>query len=339
MIWLRSSGVALLLAGTTPVFAQAPLPSTLSPSRTPLTTAIAPIPGATTAGVIDPQSQYLAPGVSPDLAFAAFQRGYYVTALREAMKRITADPDDGPAMTLVGELYRDGLGLPRNPQEAVRWYKLAADRGDPPGAFALALSYLRGFGVKQDAQAAVPWLELAAVAGHPGAVYNLGMLALQGERPDHAKAASLFRRAAELGNSEAAYALGLQYRQGLGVTRDGPRAAFWLKRAADDNLAAAQIEYAILLFNGDGVPADESAALRYFRKAASANNPVAANRLARLLATGRGAPRNMIEAMTWHIIARAAGVPDEWLDSQLSSLSARDRALVEEAVRRHIGGA
>ena len=150
---------------------------------------------------------------------------------------------------------------------------------------------------------------------------------------------TLFRRAADLGNNEAAYALGLQYRQGRGVTRDVRRAAEWLKRAADDNLVAAQVEYAIMLFNGDGLSTDEAGAVRYFRKAAATNNPVAANRLARLLAMGRGAPKNMIEAMKWHILARSAGVSDEWLDSQLNSLSVRDRAAVEEAVRRHIGGA
>ena len=332
------AGFALLLAGTAPALAQAPLAPTLTPSKTPLTTAIAPIPGAKTAGVIDPARHFLAPGVTPDFAFAAFQRGYYVTALREAMKRIEADPNDAPAMTLVGELYREGLGVRRNPEEAVRWYRLAADRGDPPGAFALAISYLRGWGVKEDAQAAVPLLELAAAAGHPGAAYTLGMLALQADPPDYGRASGLFRRAADLGNNEAAYALGLQYLRGRGVTRDARRAAEWLKRAADDNLAAAQIEYAILLFNGDGLSTDEVAAARYFRKAAGANNPVAANRLARLLATGRGVPKNMIEAMTWHILARAAGVQDEWLDSQLNSLSVRDRELVEEAVRRHIGG-
>ncbi len=120
--------------------------------------------------------------------------------------------------------------------------------------------------------------------------------------------------------------------------RDGGRAAQWLKRAADENLAAAQIEYAIQLFNGEGVPKDEATAVRYLRKAAAANNPVAANRLARALANGRGAPKNMLEAMKWHILARVAGVPDDWLEGQLNALSAADRASVEEAVRRHIGG-
>jgi hypothetical protein len=225
MIRLRMAGLALLLAGTAPVHAQAPLPPTFTPSKTPLTTAVAPIPGASTGGVTDPAAHYLAPGVQPDLAFGAFQRGYYLTALQQAIKRIEADANDAPAMALMGELYRDGLGLRRNLAEATRWYRLAADRGDPPAAFALALAYLQGQGVEQDVAAAIPWLELAAAAGHPGAFYNLGLMAAQADTPDFAKAAGLFRRAADLGNSEAAYALGLQYLQGRGLARDGGRAA------------------------------------------------------------------------------------------------------------------
>src|SRR5450432_998224 len=63
-------------------------------------------------------------GPPPDLAFGAYQRGYYVTALREAMKRLAANPKDGPAMTLIGEIYRDGVGVKRDYAEAARWYRL-----------------------------------------------------------------------------------------------------------------------------------------------------------------------------------------------------------------------
>ena len=85
-----------------------------------------------------------------------------------------------------------------------------------------------------------------------------------------------------------------------------------------------------------GKSKDEAAAARYFMKAASTNNPVAENRLARLYVVGRGVPRNMIEAMKWHLLARSAGLPDEWLDGQLSRLTPAERAAVDEAVRKHV---
>ena len=281
---------------------------------------------------------YLRPGVKPDLAFGAYQRGYYVTALREAMKRIDADPADGPAMTLVGQLYKDGLGVRLDPAEAARWFKLAAARGDAQGAFSLAMAYLRGAGVKEDPKAARPLLDQAAAAGHSGALYNLGLMNIDEDLQDFARAADYFRRAVDLGNMDAAYALALLYRDGRGVPQDAVKAAQLLKQAADENIVAAEVEYAIMLFNGDGIPKDEAAAARYFARAAATNNPVAANRLARLLATGRGVARNMVEAMKWHLLARAAGIKDEWLDSQLNALSPRDRTAVEEALRRQVGG-
>src|SRR5262245_43986544 len=39
-----------------------------------------------------------------DLAFGAYQRGYFLTAFREATKRATEN-NDAKAMTLLGELY------------------------------------------------------------------------------------------------------------------------------------------------------------------------------------------------------------------------------------------
>ncbi|HEX3494211.1 MAG TPA: tetratricopeptide repeat protein, partial [Methylocella sp.] len=114
-------------------------------------------------------------GGAPDIAFAAYQRGYFVTAMREAMKRIDADPGDGPAMTLIGELYSQGLGVRRDATEAARWYKLAAERSDRQAIFALGIAKLKGEGVPQDRAGAAELFEQAAAQDHSGAIYNLGV--------------------------------------------------------------------------------------------------------------------------------------------------------------------
>ena len=64
---------------------------------------------------------------------------------------------------------------------------------------------------------------------------------------------------------------------------------------------------------------------------------MAQNRAARLLANGRGMPADRVEAMKWHLLARAAGIKDEWLDGVLDKLSAAEADKVEAAVRRHVG--
>ncbi len=91
-----------------------------------------------------------ATGQPPDLAYGAYQRGQYVTAFREATKRIEANPKDAAAMTLLGELYNQGLGVPQNPNKAAEWYKVAAAQNDPAAMSSLGLMALDGRGVPRD---------------------------------------------------------------------------------------------------------------------------------------------------------------------------------------------
>ena len=45
----------------------------------------------------------------PDIAYAEYQRGNYVAAFKEATRRVE-EKSDPKSMTLLGELYADGLG-------------------------------------------------------------------------------------------------------------------------------------------------------------------------------------------------------------------------------------
>ena len=54
-----------------------------------------------------------ADGVPADMAFGAYQRGNFLYALLEAERRLDANPKDTAAMTLIGEIYRDGAAVPR----------------------------------------------------------------------------------------------------------------------------------------------------------------------------------------------------------------------------------
>jgi TPR repeat protein len=136
---------------------------------------------------------------------------------------------------------------------------------------------------------------------------------------------------------DAAYGLAVLYREGTGVDRDRAQSVKWLRRAAEERHVAAMVEFGIALFNGDGVEKSESGAVKFFAIAAQANSPVAQNRLARLYAAGRGVKANAVEAMKWHVLARANGVKDDWLDGRFAALSSQERLAVEEAVQRYIG--
>src|SRR5687767_10445372 len=88
---------------------------------------------AMNAARAQPSSKTPAPAANPlressqdgDLAYGAFQRGLYLTAFKEATRRVE-EMGDPKAMTLLGELYADGLGIPNDDNKAAQWYNLAA---------------------------------------------------------------------------------------------------------------------------------------------------------------------------------------------------------------------
>src|ERR1700744_755533 len=136
--------LALALSLANPAFAQAPAPGVASPLASP--SSLAPPPTAP-----PPPLPPRADGVPADMALGAYQRGNYLYALLEAERRLDANPKDAAAMTLIGEIYRDGAAVTRDDREASRWYRLASDLGDPQAAYQLGVLLLQGAkGVPQD---------------------------------------------------------------------------------------------------------------------------------------------------------------------------------------------
>jgi len=286
-----------------------------------------------------PAAQPTPDGPPLDVAFGDYQRGYFLTALREALKRVGDNSKDAAAITLIGEIYQDGYAVPRNEAEAAHWYRVASGLGDREAAFALGMLLLNGAtGVPEDRAAAKAQFEIAAEKGQAGALYNLGVMAL-GDMgatgfPDFKTAAADFRRAAEAGYGDGAYSYGVLLREGKGVPLDVGESARWLKRAADAGVVAGQVEYAIMLFNGVGVVKDEAGAAKLLLRAAARNNPIAENRLAHLYVSGRGVPKDLVEAATWNRFAKAAGIDDPELDAATAGLTPEENKRVDELIRR-----
>jgi TPR repeat protein len=261
-----------------------------------------------------------------DLAYGAFQRGYYLTAFHRATQRLERDPDDAAAMTLLGELYAQGFGVPQDLARANDWYRLAARAGDANALFALAMNAIEGRGRDRDPQEGRRLLGEAAAAGHPRAAYNLALLLLASEdEADLARAADLMRRAAEADVPAAQHGYGVLLAEGRGVEEDRIAATAWFSRAARNGDVSGMVEFAIALFNGDGIGPNPEEAARWFREAAYRGNAIAQNRLARLHAEGRGVPQDPIEAAAWHLLAASQGLTDAWLDERLDALTPEER--------------
>ena len=70
-----------------------------------------------------------------DDGVAAYERGDFATALQEF--RPLAEQGDADAQTLIGMMYNEGLGVPKNDAEAVKWFHKAAEQGIAQAQFNL----------------------------------------------------------------------------------------------------------------------------------------------------------------------------------------------------------
>ena len=102
---------------------------------------------------------------------AAADWGDYETALQKWLP--LAEQGNAEAQFMLGNLYREGLGVPLSDTKAVTWYWLAADEGHAHAQLSLGIMYATGRGVTQDIVLAHMWFELAAAQGNRDALSNL----------------------------------------------------------------------------------------------------------------------------------------------------------------------
>src|SRR5262249_12523552 len=75
----------------------------------------------------------------------------------------------------LGRHYAAGLGVHRDPAEAVRWYRMAAEQSNPAAQNALAILVATGRGVSRDPAAAIELFRRAATSGYVLAQLNLAV--------------------------------------------------------------------------------------------------------------------------------------------------------------------
>ncbi len=261
-----------------------------------------------------------------DLAFGAYQRGYYLSAFKLALPR--AEKGDPAAQTLIAELYDKGQGIARDRKKAASWYKFAANSGNREAQFAYANILAKGKTAKLDIDGAIQFMKRAADGGHNKAQFNYAQMIIN-NKPNYrgfVAARPYYEKAAKSGLPDAQYALARMHATGDGFPHaDLKRARKWMTLSAIGGYDTAQLELAIWMAIGKGGAKDEKAALNWFRLSANQGNVIAQNRLARMYAYGLGTKRNIIQAAAWHILARRAGKTDQELDQIFRDLSSENQ--------------
>lgn len=144
----------------------------------------------------------------------------YAKALRWASR--AAAQGDEPAILILANIYRNGLGVPKDEARATSLY-LALDKTGSAATWSrLGNMYAHGRGVEQDYSLAFHYYQKGHTAGSMNATNNLADLYEKGHgvAQDYAKALSLYRQAAKAGNATSMFSLAELYEKGLGVTAD-----------------------------------------------------------------------------------------------------------------------
>lgn len=136
--------------------------------------------------------------------------------------------------------------------------------------------------------------------------FRLGKATLRAGNPG--RAVEFFEQAAQKGNAEAMYFLGLLYAEGKGVAADPAKAMQWYRAAAEKGHAEAANNYAAAVAKSD--PAQ---AIQWYRKAAEGGDLRAMNNLGSAYAEGKGVEKDPRQAVEWYRKAADKGDPDAML--------------------------
>lgn len=182
-----------------------------------------------------------------------------------------AKAGDAAAQVLLAQMYMEGKGVARNPEEAVLWYSLAANLGEGIAMNMLGRCHELGTGTPLNHELAAVWYQRAAESGLDWGMYNYANLLSTGRgvQRDRAKALELYRRAAEMGHAKSMNLLARHLEEGWETARDPDAALYWYRRSAEEGDFRGQASYAsILLQQGS-----EDEAVRWLQVALDAGSP------------------------------------------------------------------
>ena len=198
---------------------------------------------------------------------------------KNAIKWLTLAADNGVAKACydLGYIYYFGIDTKKNPQKSYEWAKKGADLGNDDCRNLFAVCLNTGTGIAQNKDEAQKIFTELADPGHLTACINLA--AEYYNSKDYPLALKYLHPVVESGDPVAQYVLGEMYMYGRGVEVDEAKAALLYKMAADQSYADAQFELGNCYFMGYGVGKSLSLARKYWNRAANQGHKEAARQI------------------------------------------------------------
>lgn len=195
--------------------------------------------------------------------------------------------------------YCAGEECTRSEEDILNWTERAAALGHPDALFSMALRLEEGRGVEQDGQAGWDKMCQAAEGGNCEAQYRVGLYHTQLplEERNYITAVDWFHKAAQQGHAAAQYELGRCREKGWGT--DMGNAAHWYEQAALQGHPAAQNALGVCLFHGKGTAKDRALAFQWVEKGARQGYAPAQSNMGVRYYQGYGVGKDPAKAVTW----------------------------------------
>ena len=217
-----------------------------------------------------------------------------------------AEQHDSYAFMYLGDMYRFSKGVERDLTRAIKYYEDSIKFGNPKAYRSLGDLYKDRNNGKTNFQKAIECYNKAVnIYDDPEAAYNLGILYKNGYdiKPDYSKARHYFEISANEKNYLSYYELGIMYFNGLGVVKNYATAKKYLEISAEHNVSFADLVLAEIYENGYGVKQDYLQAKLYLEKAAKLGNTFALIILGDMFKNGQGVEQNNMMAISYYLLA------------------------------------
>ena len=202
--------------------------------------------------------------------------------------------------------------VPRDWNEAFRYFTTAASSGHSESQCVLATLYWAGYEVPRIKQKAIELWEESAKSGIPYSIFMLHYAVKKTSKEDADKAFQQLLQLGETGNLRDKWRLGRIYHAGHGVARNAETCLYWHSKAAERGWAGnSQFvvvfnSYLVALNNvglcyelGFGVPSDSTVSFKYFLRAAEQDYSVACYNVGMAFKEGRGVEVDGEKALYW----------------------------------------
>lgn len=209
-----------------------------------------------------------------NLGLKYYKENDYQQAFRLFQK--VADQGSGRANFFLGVMYAEGAGVKQDNNKAIEFFKKSADSGNYSSMYNLGKMFEKE-GVTQDYDSAVKWYKWAATSNQIEEIAKTALVELDD------KATKEYKKAANLGDTDAMYHLGWMYAQGKeGASQDYNKAIEWYQKAVDLGHVQAMNELGYIYENGQGIPQNKKQAINLYKKAVDLGNLDAKKNLSRV---------------------------------------------------------